>query len=68
MTQHALYNLLGLGGAAGFPWGKRPEFPMGKIPIATTKCKKWEKGKKENRFLLQPLLLAPGGGVPRMQE
>ena len=32
--QHALYNQLGLGSvtvAAGFPWGKRPEFPMGNI-------------------------------------
>ena len=23
--------------AAGFPWGKRPEFPMREIPIGTTK-------------------------------
>ena len=24
--------------AAGFPWGKQPEFPMGEIPIRTIKC------------------------------
>ena len=29
-TQHALYNELGLTVAAGFSWGKRPEFPMWK--------------------------------------
>ena len=26
--------------AAGFHWEKRPEFPMGEIPIGTTKCQK----------------------------
>ena len=41
--EFALYNWLGLGGAtvaAGFPWGGRPKFPMGEVPIGTTKCTK----------------------------
>ena len=45
-TQHALFNYLGLGSATllqlAFLWGKRPEFPMGEIPIGTTKCTKYK--------------------------
>ena len=54
------FNYLGLGSAivaAGFPWGKRPEFPRGEISIGTTKCKK--KKKKKNQKKIKDANFAP---------
>ena len=44
---HTAGNQLGMGSAtvaAGFPWGNRPEFPMGEIPIGKTKLKIRDQG------------------------
>ena len=35
--------------AAGFPWGKRPGFPLEEIPIGTTKCIKYNNNEKKEK-------------------
>ena len=56
-TQYALYLLIRVGYrdsvAAGFPWGKRPEFPMGYIPVGTTKCTRYNVNKYSNGSALK---------------
>ena len=45
-TQHALYNELGLGCATLLQLAFLGKFPMGEIPIGTTKCTKKTKKQK----------------------